>query len=51
MTSGAGSLAGAAIGISFLGIGLGVTGKVVNQSSKALRLKKPKRGKRIKGIL
>lgn len=51
MTNGAGSLAGAAIGISFLGIGLGVTGNIVNQSKRSLKLKKTKRGNKIKRII
>jgi hypothetical protein len=44
MTNGTGAagLAGAAIGISFLGIGLGVTGQVVRQTSRQLGVKVPK---------
>ena len=43
MTTGAGGLAGAAIGIAFLGIGLGVAGSVVKQTSKSLKLNQTKR--------
>lgn len=43
MTNGsAGSLAGAAIGVALLGIGLGVTANVVKQTSKQLKVKQPK---------
>ena len=39
MTSGAGGLAGAAIGLGFLAIGLGVAGNVVRQTQKQLNQK------------
>lgn len=37
MVNGAGSLAGAALAVGFLGITLGVTGGVINQTNRQLK--------------
>ena len=51
MVNGAGSLAGAAIGVAFLGVGLGVAAIVVNTTKKQLKVKSrriPPRSSRLK---
>lgn len=47
MTNGAAGLAGAAIGVGFLGISLGVTGQIVKQTRRGIRMKQT-RNKRLK---